>query len=64
MLNLSSNVTKHDGHFSCHIRHSQSSFQSEEAVPLNNEAFLSMMSNAGSGGLTVEINVQTRYELI
>ena len=37
----------------------QSGFQSGEAVPLNNEAFLAMMSS-GTKGLTVEVNFLTR----
>ena len=41
---------------------SQNGFQSDMAVPLNNDAFLAMMSR-GSGGLTVDINVMTRYHL-
>ena len=32
------------------------------AVPLNNDAFLAMMSS-GSGGLIVDIHVMTRYHL-
>ena len=38
----------------------QSGFHSDDAVPLNNEAFMAMMSTSCTGGLTVGVNVMTR----
>ena len=52
------------GYFVVTDESGQSGFQSDAAVPLNNEVFLGMMSNSGSGGLVVAVNLLTRYYLI